>query len=116
MFAHTVGNHVAHIRIPMASIFNRTTLHPYTWRDNIMNTSDRLKHAAAIALIGDGIVGAVHPTHSAQFWKKGPAGWRSGMRWCQRHPNATRIFAIAQAAAALMWVLQEERGVRNLFG
>ncbi|HEY9137446.1 MAG TPA: hypothetical protein VIM67_04180 [Terriglobus sp.] len=81
-----------------------------------MTTADRLKHAAAIALIGDGIVGAIHPTHDAQFWKKGPASWRRGMRWCQRHPNATRMFAIAQAAVALMWVLHEERGARNLFG
>ncbi|HTJ30604.1 MAG TPA: hypothetical protein VL346_08895 [Acidobacteriaceae bacterium] len=81
-----------------------------------MTTADRIKHAAAIALIGDGVVAAVHPTHDAQFWKAGPAGWRRSMGWCQMHPNATRMIGVAQAALALMWVLQHERGVRHLLG
>lgn len=81
-----------------------------------MTTADRIKHATAIALIGDGIVGAVNPTHDAQFWNKGPGSWRRSMRWCRRHPNATRMIAIAQAGLALMWILHEERGVRTLFG
>jgi hypothetical protein len=81
-----------------------------------MTAADRIKHAVAITLIGDGVVAAVHPTHSAQFWKKGPAGWRSSMRWLQMHPNATRVLAIAQAGIALAWVLHQERGVKNLFG
>ena len=81
-----------------------------------MNTADRFKHAAAIALIGDGVVAALHPTHDAEFWKKGPAGWRRCMRWFQLHPHATRLFGIAQAALAMMWVLHEERGVKNLLG
>ena len=81
-----------------------------------MTTADRIKHAIAITLIGDGVAAALHPTHGAQFWKKGPAGWRRGMRWCQRHPHATRMLAIAQASLATMWILHHERGARSLFG
>ena len=81
-----------------------------------MTTIDRIKHAAAIVLIGDGVVGALHPTHDAQFWKKGPASWRRTMRWCQLHPQATRMLAIAQAGLAMMWVLHHEHGVKNLLG
>lgn len=81
-----------------------------------MTTADRVKHAAAIVLIGDGVVGAIHPTHDAQFWKEGPAGWRRAMRWCQLHPQATRLLAIAQAGLAVMWILHREHGVKHLLG
>jgi hypothetical protein len=86
------------------------------YREDAMTTADRLKHAAAIMLIGDGVAGALHPTHASQFWKKGPAGWRRGMRWCQMHPEKTRLLAIAEAAIGVMWILHAERGAKKLFG
>ncbi len=81
-----------------------------------MTTADRAKHAAAIVLIGDGVVGALRPAHDAEFWEEGPAGWRRTMRWCQLHPQATRMLAIAQAGLAAMWILHRERGVKHLLG
>lgn len=64
------------------------------------------KHFIAMLLIGDGVLALVRPHHDAGAWARGPAPWRSLMRYLDRHPQLTRAVGAVQIAGAVWWALQ----------
>ncbi len=68
----------------------------------------RWKHFAAMALIGDGVVGVVRPGRDAQAWEEGPAIWRKAMRELGRRPMLARLIAAAEIAGGVYWILSRE--------
>jgi hypothetical protein len=71
--------------------------------------TNRWKHFAAMALIGDGVMAIVRPHHDADAWAHGPRPWRRLMRGLDRHPVLTRLIGAAQVAGGVYWALSRER-------
>jgi hypothetical protein len=69
---------------------------------------NRWTHFAAMALIGDGVVGLIRPGRDAQAWAKGPLIWRRLMRGLVDRPILTRAIAAAEVAGAVYWILSRE--------
>jgi hypothetical protein len=70
----------------------------------------RWKHFVAMALIGDGVMAAIHPKRDATAWAAGPAPWRALMQALHDRPNLTRAIAVAQIAGGVYWALRDEKG------
>lgn len=64
--------------------------------------------AAAIGLIGDGVVGALIPARHARRWEVGPSWWKRLMHPFAARPQLTRVLAVAELAAGL-WVALRRR-------
>jgi hypothetical protein len=69
---------------------------------------NRWKHFTAMALIGDGVLAMVRPSHDTRVWAIGPLPWRKLMSALDDRPGLTRILGGVQAAAAVCWVLTHE--------
>jgi hypothetical protein len=69
----------------------------------------RWKHFTAMAVIGDGIMGLVHPTRSAKAWHYGPEPWKNLMESLEERPNLTRAISAAQVIGGILWVLHSSR-------
>lgn len=65
--------------------------------------SARLAEIAAIALIGDGVVGALFPARHASRWLRGPAQWRRVMRLFVDHPGLTRVTGVVEVGVGVWW-------------
>jgi len=65
----------------------------------------RMKHFAAMVLIGDGVMALVQPRRDARAWKKGPKLWRGSMQWLAKRPALTRAIGAAQIAGGVLWAL-----------
>lgn len=63
----------------------------------------RLAEAAAIALIGDGVVGALFPARHAARWLRGPTPWLRAMRPFSEHPALTRASAVVELGVGVWW-------------
>ena len=63
----------------------------------------RLAEAAAIALIGDGVVGALFPTRHAARSLRGPTPWQRAMRPFADHPGLTRASAAMELGVGVWW-------------
>lgn len=59
----------------------------------------------AIALIGDGVVGALTPARHAQRYEQGPAAWRDAMGWFVERPQLTRALALLELGSGLALTL-----------
>lgn len=59
----------------------------------------------AIALIGDGAVGALTPARHAQRYERGPGLWRKTMRWFAERPQLTRTLALLELGSGLALTL-----------
>ncbi len=70
--------------------------------------SNRWKHFAAMALIGDGVMAIVRPRRDAQAWTKGPAPWRKLMQELHHRPTLTRLIGVVQVVGAVCWVVTHE--------
>jgi hypothetical protein len=68
----------------------------------------RWKHFTAMALIGDGVMGLIHPRHDSRAWQYGPKPWQSLMHSLEERPNLTRAIAAAQVVGGILWVLHSE--------
>jgi hypothetical protein len=77
--------------------------------ESMPSTLSRWKHFAALALIGDGLMAVVRPPNDAGEWAVGPLAWRKAMPGLGNHPNLTRVLGGVQAAAAMYWLLSQER-------
>ena len=55
----------------------------------------RLAEAAAIAAIGDGVVGILFPARHAARWQRGPSPWRCAVRPFLDDPALTRTAGVA---------------------
>jgi hypothetical protein len=68
----------------------------------------RWKHFTAMALIGDGVMGMIHPRRDSRAWQYGPKPWQSLMQALEEHPNLTRLIGAAQVIGGVLWVLHSE--------
>lgn len=68
----------------------------------------RWKHFTAMALIGDGVMGMIHPRRDSRAWQYGPKPWQSLMRSLEDHPNLTRVIGAAQVVGGVLWILHSE--------
>jgi hypothetical protein len=68
----------------------------------------RWKHFTAMALIGDGVMGLIHPRRDSRAWQYGPKPWQNLMQSLEEHPNLTRAIAAAQIVGGVLWVLHSE--------
>jgi hypothetical protein len=71
---------------------------------------NRWKHFTAMAIIGDGVMGMIHPRRSAKAWHYGPEPWKNLMQSLEDRPNLTRALSAAQVMGGILWVLYESRG------
>jgi hypothetical protein len=69
----------------------------------------RWKHFTAMALIGDGIMGIIHPSRDAKAWHYGPEPWKNLMQSLEDRPNLTRAISAAQVVGGILWVLHSSR-------
>jgi hypothetical protein len=70
----------------------------------------RWKHFTAMAIIGDGVMGIIHPRRSTKAWHYGPEPWKNLMQSLEDRPNLTRAISAAQVIAGILWVLHSSRG------
>lgn len=69
----------------------------------------RWKHFTAMALIGDGVMGIIHPSRDARAWDYGPEPWKNLMKSLEDRPNLTRALSAVQVVAAVAWVLHSSK-------
>lgn len=62
----------------------------------------RASELAAMAMIGDGVLGALMPERHVSRWILGSQKWRP-MHFFSEHPALTRVLGIAEAAIGLWW-------------
>jgi hypothetical protein len=67
------------------------------------------KHFTAMAIIGDGVMGMIHPTRAAKAWHYGPQPWQSLMQSLEDRPNLTRAISAAQVVAGILWVMHSSK-------
>lgn len=67
----------------------------------------RSKELAAIALIGDGVVGFVAPTRHSLLWRSGPRDYAEAMEWFAENPNLVRALAAAEVGLGLWLALRQ---------
>lgn len=62
-----------------------------------------VRDLGGIALIGDGVVGALIPKRHVGRYQRGPSPWRSTMVFFGRNPSLTRTLAVGELALGL-WI------------
>jgi hypothetical protein len=67
----------------------------------------RLKEIAAMAIIGEGIIGALYPRRHMLLWNFGPRKYRKFIEASARRPNLVRIAAGAGAGLGILWALRQ---------
>ena len=67
----------------------------------------RMRHFAAMVMIGDGVMALVRPKCDARAWVKGPRAWRCSMEWLAERPALTRAIGAAQIVGGVLWALSE---------
>ena len=67
------------------------------------------KHFTAMAIIGDGVMGMIHPTRAAKAWHYGPEPWQNLMQSLEDRPNLTRAISAAQVIGGILWVLHSSK-------
>ena len=71
-------------------------------------TTKRLGESAGMLMIGDGVLGVIHPREHCLLWRGGPGWWRSTIDWFTMHPGTTRSFAAVEIAAGLWLARRQE--------
>lgn len=69
--------------------------------------SRRIKELAAIAVIGDGVVGLMAPRRHSLLWKIGPEGYQEILRWFAERPSLVRPLAATELGLGLMLALRQ---------
>lgn len=67
----------------------------------------RAKELAAIAAIGDGVVGLVAPRRHSLLWRVGPEGYQEAIGWFAGRPGVVRLLAAAEVGAGLWLALRQ---------
>lgn len=67
----------------------------------------RLKEIAAMAIIGEGIIGALYPRRHMRLWNFGPKKYRKFIEASARRPNLVRIAAGAGAGLGIWWAMRQ---------
>ena len=76
--------------------------------DMFYGSPKRMKHFAAMVLIGDGVMAMVHPKLDAKAWKTGPKVWRDLMNGLAERPGLTRAIGAAQVVGGIWWALKQD--------
>jgi hypothetical protein len=67
-----------------------------------MKRTIQINETAAMLLIGDGVLGMLHPTEHCNVWRTSHDGqWNAALTWFATHPSLVRGFALAEIAAGL---------------
>jgi len=64
---------------------------------------EQLKDLTAMALVGDAVLGMIHPREHCMHWRVGPAGFRHMIDTFVDHPQLTRMLAAVEAGVG-MWL------------
>lgn len=75
-----------------------------------MKTNRIGKHALEVLgllMIGEGVVGMIHPRRYSLFWKRGPQWLRDTTEFLAEHAETTRVLCAAEIAAGLWLALHE---------
>ncbi|CAN5117482.1 hypothetical protein BH20ACT11_BH20ACT11_05910 [soil metagenome] len=78
-----------------------------------IRVSRRVKELAAIAMIGDGVVGFVAPRRHSLLWKVGPEGYQEAIRWFAERPGLVRFLAAAESGVGLWIALRQYEGKKE---
>ena len=70
-------------------------------------STKRMKHFAAMVMIGDGVMAMVRPKQDAHAWKRGPRVWRGSMEWLAERPALTRVIGAAQIVGGVLWAVSQ---------
>ena len=70
-------------------------------------TGRRLKEAAALWMIGDGIVGTVAPRRHTRLWKFGPKGYQRALEKMAKRPKLSRAMYAAEAGLGLLLAMRQ---------
>lgn len=73
----------------------------------------QIKETAAIALIGDGVLGIVRPSAHCSVWRIGNPGWDAAVGWFARRPLLVRAIAAVEIAAGLLLATRQFAHVRT---
>lgn len=73
----------------------------------LLTDTKRMKHFAAMVMIGDGVMAIVNPKHDARAWEKGPKVWQDSMEWLAERPALTRAIGAIQIVGGVLWALSE---------
>jgi hypothetical protein len=71
----------------------------------------RTAEAAAMLMIGDGVLGLARPAEHCLIWRGGPRWWRDTIDWFADHPQVTRGAAALELGAGLWLVLRSQRNM-----
>jgi hypothetical protein len=67
----------------------------------------RALEVLGLLMIGEGVVGMIHPRRYSLFWKRGPQWLRNTADLFAEHGDATRVLCIAEATAGLWLALHQ---------
>ena len=88
-----------------------------SWENRSMELDlSRWKHFTAMAIIGDGVMGMIHPTRSAKAWHYGPQPWQNLMQSLEDNPNLTRAISALQVVGGILWESRRCRWLAGFFG
>jgi hypothetical protein len=65
------------------------------------------KELFALLLIGEGVVGMLHPDRYLRLWELGPRPFRELIKWCEARPGLLRLVCAAEAGAGLWLALRQ---------
>ncbi|BBL79069.1 hypothetical protein Rxycam_00657 [Rubrobacter xylanophilus DSM 9941] len=67
----------------------------------------RIKELAAIAMIGDGVVGFLAPGRHSLLWRFGPEGYAEAMEWFAERPALVRALSAVEIGAGVWLALRQ---------
>lgn len=67
----------------------------------------RALEVLGLLMIGEGVVGMIHPRRYSLFWKRGPQWLRDTVELLAEHPETTRMLCAGEIAAGLWLALHE---------
>jgi hypothetical protein len=82
----------------------------------MMATNRRTAEAAAMLMIGDGVLGLARPAEHCLIWRGGPQWWRNTIEWFADHPQVTRGAAALEVGAGLWLAWHSQRDMPDALG
>jgi len=76
-------------------------------KTNTTTLASRSLEVLALAMIGEGVVGLLHPRRYSLFWKIGPTWLRHTTQTLAEHRDATRLMCAGEIAVGLWLALRE---------
>jgi hypothetical protein len=71
----------------------------------------RSTEAAAMLMIGDGVLGLAMPARHCLIWHAGPPWWRETVAWFAAHPQVTRAAAALELGTGVWLASRSQRGL-----